>query len=255
MAQLSMSEVLGEKFSLAKYMTMVNRIPDVSPRDIAMVETAFAKEMEKIIAPNQGMMQIKWDYRQLKTLLKNVSESGLKKKFAEATADATTIGITKTKGILSQGPGYNKRKQPISNMFIKDRLKRDSTNLSIYKLVAKNLNYAFDEDKGSIIGFVGKTMQQPLQGSREALLAPLVEGVKKGSEPTAPNFPVAASVNWTPYQAKWRESMIGRDFDRFGASNQQRIRVPRVQAVPFLDVWATHVIQATMESFLRRGLQ
>ena len=54
MAQLSMSEVLGEKFSLAKYMTMVNRIPDVSPRDIAMVETAFAKEMEKIIAPRSA---------------------------------------------------------------------------------------------------------------------------------------------------------------------------------------------------------
>lgn len=252
---LSMSEVLGEKFSLAKYMTMVNRIPDVSPKDIAMIESAFAKQMEKLVSPGQGAMMIKWDYRQLKQMLKNVSESGLKKKFAQATAEATTIGITKTKGILSRGPGYNKRKEPISNMFIKDRLKRDSTNLSIYKLVAKNLNYAFDEDKGSIIGFVGKDINNPLEGSREALLAPLVEGVKKGAEPSAPPFPVAGSVNWSPHQAKWRESMIGNDFNRFGSKSVKRVRVSRPQAVPFLNVWATHVVQATMEAFLRKGLQ
>lgn len=252
---LSMSEVLGEKFSLAKYMTMVNRIPDVSPKDIAMIESAFSKQMEKLVSPGQGAMMIKWDYSQLKKMLKNVSESGLKKKFAEATAEATTIGITKTKGVLSRGPGYNKRKEPISNMFIKDRLKRDSTNLSIYKLVAKNLNYAFDEDKGSIIGFVGKDINNPLEGSREALLAPLVEGIKKGSEPSAPPFPVAGSVNWTPHQAKWRESMIGNDFNRFGSKSVKRVRVSRPQAVPFLNVWATHVVQATMEAFLRKGLQ
>lgn len=246
---LSMSQVLGEKFSLAKYMQMVNRIPDVSPRDIAMVESAFAKEMQKIVSPKQGAMMVKWDYRQLKQMLKNVSESGLKKKFAEATAEATTIGITKAKGILSGGPGYNRQNAPITNQFIKARLQRDSTNLSIYKLVAKNLNYTFDEEKGTLIGFVGKSMQEPLQGSREAKLAPLVEGVKSGNAPSAPPFPVAASINWSPSQNKYRESVIG------GIGKGGRETVKRVQPTPFLNQWATHVVQSTMDAFLRRGLQ
>jgi len=193
--------------------------------------------------------------------MKQLSESGLKKTFALATGHAARMSTTKTKLFLQQGQGYHKKAPSIQSSFIRERLKRDSTGMSIYKLVGKHLNYDFDVEQARFIGFVGKDMGTPLTGSRGAKLAPLVEGLKAGSEPRAPMFPVAASVNWTPSSPEWTESAAGNDLDNLfqmaiDSNNKNKMNpVRRVKPLPFLQQWSVNTTSLTMDKFMELMLR
>jgi len=258
---MTVSDALGESFNISQYMSKVRSLPDVSPRDASLVDGAFKDQMQRVVSGGQGAMMIKWDWSQLKKFMNQLTDSGLKKTFALATGHAARMSTTATKLLLQRGEGYHKKSPGIQNPFIRARLKRDTTGMSIYKLVGKHLNYDFDVEKGRFIGFVGKDMGTPLTGSRGALLAPLVEGIKTGKRPMAPMFPVAASVNWSPSKPEWRESAAGNDLenlfqiaiDKNNANKMNPVR--RVRPVPFLQQWSIRTTSLTMDKFMELMLR
>ena len=258
---MTVSEALGESFNIAQYMSKVRSLPDVSPRDAALVDGAFKDQMKRVVSGKQGAMMIKWNWSQLKKFMNQLTESGLKKTFALATAHAARLSTTATKLLLQKGEGYHKRSPGIRSPFIQARLKRDTTGMSIYKLVGKHLNYDFDVEKARFIGFVGKDMSTPLTGSRGADLAPLVEGIKTGKRPMAPMFPVAASVNWNPSKPEWRESQAANDLENFfqiaiDENNKTKMNpVRRVRPVPFLEQWSVRTTSLTMDKFMELMLR
>lgn len=258
---MSVSKVLGESFNISDYMSKVRALPDVSSADAAFVDNAFQNEVTRVTSGGQGMMQLRYDWSQLKKFMNQLTESGLKKTFALATAHAARMSTTKTKLFLQKGPGYHNRSPGIQNSYIRARLERDTTKMSIYKLVGKHLNYDFDAEKAIFTGFVGEDLQTPLTGSRGALLAPLVEGIKKGGNPRAPMFPVAPSVNWTPSRPEFTESMAGNDLDELfqiaiDKTNKNKMNpVRRVRPVPFLQQWSVNTTSLTMERFMELMLR
>jgi len=258
---MSLSKVLGESFNISDYMSKVRSLPDVSSSDAAFVDRAFQDQMQRVMSAGQGAMMIKWDWSQLKKFMNQLTESGLKKTFALATGHAARLSTTKTKLFLQQGMGYHKRAPSIQSPFIRARLKRDTTGMSIYKLVGKHLNYDFDVEKARFIGFVGEDMGTPLTGSRGAALAPLVEGLKSGGSPRAPMFPVAPSVNWTPNSAEWTESAAGNDLDNLfqiaiDSNNKNKMNpVRRVKPLPFLQQWSVNTTSLTMDKFMELMLR
>lgn len=211
----------------------------------------------------RGTMMVKFDFRDFRRLLEMASEGELRQKFGEAGADAGRQGITLAKARLKgRDSNYNKNNPGIKNQHVNARLKRKTSGRSIYRYVADNLNFYFNEKSGVIAGFVGEDVRTPLLGSRGGNLPWLVEG--KGRQAKAPeNMNVMPSIGYATgddfmgdkvfFEVRRRKSKYGPTPNPLkapgGLVKMRPVMSPT--PVPFLDYWKDKTLQMIFDRFMK----
>lgn len=266
-------------FNVNEYMNKVRNYGKIKPSDIQIINSALPNTRHEINKP-EGTMYVSFDYTQLQKVMYHLTESGMAEMFLNSSIKGATVGKTVAKEVLkSFDPHYASRKPESSSKgmpYVLKRNKNPSTGMSIYRLIAENLNITIDDTNGNVIGFVGEDLGTPLEGSRGGSLAQIVEKTIKKKRPSMPSHtPVAAGFKYLDKGRVGQKANESGDFkpstySAVGTQNKgivnakgrksrkakeykmQPVNLPR--QVPFLNPWSKATLKAIFDELMGEGI-